>query len=90
MIILISYDLKGSERPSSYEKVRVMIEQNSISYKRVLYSQWLVETDGSIENWHIRMKDAADSDDNWFLVQVRRPYKGWLPKSVWTWLRERI
>lgn len=36
------------------------------------------------------MKAVTDSNDKWFIIEVRRPYKGWLSKDVWEWLRERL
>jgi hypothetical protein len=44
MVLLISYDLNGRERPSSYTKVKNYIEQHATSSIRPLYSQWFVET----------------------------------------------
>lgn len=42
MVLLISYDLNGKERPSSYADVKGFIEANAISWARPLYSQWFV------------------------------------------------
>lgn len=90
MILLISYDLNGHERPSSYAAVKKMIEEQSVGAIRPLYSQWFVETTSNIERWHERMTAVTDRNDNWFIVEVKRPYQGWLNKSVWQWLRERL
>lgn len=89
MIILLSYDLNGHERPDAYEDVKEMIIQNALSSKKPLYSQWLIETDDSIQTWHERMKDVADEDDYWFIVRVSSERQGWLSKNVWEWLRAR-
>lgn len=88
-VLLLSYDLKGHERPSAYEDVKEMVERYAISSKKPLYSQWFIETPDSVDTWHERMRDVADTDDNWFIVQVTRPRQGWLASSTWTWLRER-
>lgn len=90
MVILLSYDLNGHERPSAYEDVKEMVEGHAISTKKPLYSQWLIETEDSIQTWSDRMKAVTDKDDYWLIVKVQRPYQGWLPKAVWDWLDSRI
>ncbi len=89
MVILLSYDLNNHERPSAYEDVKKMIEGNAVSFKKPLYSQWFIETEDSVDVWHERMEKVTDSDDHWFIIQVQKPRQGWLPQSVWTWLKER-
>ena len=90
MVLLISYDLNGRERPSAYEQVRRVIESNATSSVKVLYSQWLVETDGSPDWWKDQLKTVIDQNDYLFVSRVRRDeYSGWLPKSTWDWLRSR-
>lgn len=90
MVLLISYDLNKHERPTAYDDVKKMIEKNAISAKKPLYSQWFVETDDTADVWYDLMKQVTDDDDNFFIVKVTRPYKGWMSKSIWPWLRERI
>lgn len=67
-----------------------MIEANAIDYRRPLYSQWFVETNGSSEAWVDTLKSVIDSDDRLFVCQVRRPHQGWLDKQIWDWLNARI
>jgi len=90
MVFLISYDLNGRERPSAYTAVREMIERESISWARPLYSQWFVETRDSTATWQERMKTVTDRNDCWFICQVTRGYKGWLHKDIWPWLDVRV
>jgi hypothetical protein len=90
MVLLISYDLNRHERPSSYQAVHDVIKGKALSYKRPLYSQWLVETEDDVQAWSDLIGDVADEDDSWFVLRVRRPYQGWLPSSVWEWLRGRV
>jgi hypothetical protein len=90
MVLLISYDLNGHERPSSYAAVREMIQARSASWARPLYSQWFVDTQESVEVWHQRMKDVTDDNDRWFICVVQNPKQGWLSPKVWAWLDERV
>jgi hypothetical protein len=89
IIILLSYDLNGHERPDAYDDVKQMIVDNAISYKRPLYSQWFIETDDTVQTWHERMKEVTDDNDHWFIVKVARPRQGWFGEATWDWLNER-
>ena len=89
MVILLSYDLNGHERPSAYDAVRKMVEKHAVSSKKPLYSQWFIETEDSVGTWSDRMKEVADDDDHWFVIKVQYPRQGWLPAAVWDWLKER-
>ena len=42
MVLLVSYDLYGKERPSAYADVKRQIQQNATAYMKPLYSQWLI------------------------------------------------
>jgi hypothetical protein len=90
VVLLISYDLNGHERPSSYTRVREMIERDSVSWARPLYSQWFVETGDGPEAWHERMAGVTDANDRWFICEVQRPNQGWLAQDIWDWLNARV
>lgn len=90
MVLLISYDLNGHERPSAYEAVKKVITDNAIAYLKPLYSQWFVETNDSADTWVDRLKEVTDRSDRLFVCTVRRPYQGLLTDAQWKWLRERI
>ncbi|RNM11733.1 hypothetical protein [Nocardioides pocheonensis] len=90
MILLISYDLLGHERPSAYEAVKEVIEGSANSWKKPLYSQWFVETTDTVETWSERLKEVMDKGDKLLVIKVQAPYQGWLPKEIWPWLKERV
>lgn len=90
MVFLISYDLNGHERPSSYTAVERMIKEQSTSWAKPLYSQWFVDTNDSANVWHDRMEAVADSNDRWFISQVTTNHQGWLSKEVFDWLNQRV
>lgn len=89
MVLLISYDLNGRERPSEYVAVKSAIERNAISYRKPLYSQWLVETNYSPDQWADMLLAVMDVGDRLLIVEVRWPYQGWLSDALWTWLDAR-
>lgn len=90
MVLLISYDLDGHERPSAYQAVKKKIEDAATSFKRPLYSQWLVETTASPDEWVEHLKPVLDGDDRLLVVRVQAPYQGLLSKEVWDWLAQRL
>jgi hypothetical protein len=90
MIVLISYDLIGHERPSSYQAVRAVIERDATAWIRPLYSQWLAEANRSPRAWTNALSGAIDANDKLLVVQVtNRSYFGHANKRVWEWLAER-
>ena len=90
MVLLISYDLNGRERPSAYAAVKTAIERNAISYRKPLFSQWLVETNHDPDAWVEMLRDVMDGDDGLFVLRVRAPDQGWIDRSIWTWLSTRV
>lgn len=92
MVLLISYDLNGRERPSSYAKVKNYIEEHAQACIRPLYSQWLVQTSYTPDAWvdALRINNLIDSNDQLSVCHVRRPFQGWLPEAYWAWLNTRI
>lgn len=90
MVVLISYDLNGNERPSAYEDAREVIESHAKDTIRPLYSQWFAETDDSVETWTGWLKEVTDNNDRLFIIEVRRPYQGLLTKDDWAWLSSRM
>jgi hypothetical protein len=90
MVLMISYDLNGHERPAAYTAVKNAIENNATDWKRPLYSQWLVETTESSQAWADRLTPVIDQNDKLFITRIQQPYQGWLPKAIWEWLRPRL
>jgi hypothetical protein len=93
MVLLISYDLNGHERPSSYAAVKKYIEEHATSSVRPLYSQWFVETGSGPDEWAaaLRENNLIDSTDRLFICEVHRPYQGnLLTDPTWNWLNARI
>lgn len=90
MVLLISYDLNGNERPSAYQNVKETIQKKAISHRKPLYSQWFAETRESPENWLKTLREVIDQNDRLFILPVHRPYNGWLDKEIWEWLDSRV
>lgn len=91
-MLLISYDLIGQERPAAYEAVRQYIETHALSSIRPLFSQWLVETSSSPQDWSTAFTSngVIDASDRLFILQVQNPYFGRLGSDDWAWLSARV
>lgn len=90
MVLLISYDLIGHERPAAYQRVKQAIEQNANAAIKPLYSQWLVETNSSPQAWTSTLRGVMDDNDSLLIVQVtNHSYAGFLNRKIWDWLRQR-
>jgi hypothetical protein len=92
VILLVSYDLNGHERPSGYVKVRKYIERHAISAIRPLYSQWLIQSDAGPAAWAVALQQngLVDLDDRLLVCRIHPPYQGWLAADHWAWLNSRI
>jgi hypothetical protein len=90
MVLLISYDLNGHERPSAYDDVKRVIEANAPDYRHPLYSQWLVQTSESEGTWSDRLLGVMDSNDNLLVCRIYQRPHGWMSTEIWDWLVARI
>lgn len=91
MVLLISYDLNGKERPASYARVRLAIERRASASHKLLYSQWWVQTQQSPEWWVDQLQPHLDSDDRLFVCRVDpRGYQGLLTSTDWNWLETHL
>jgi hypothetical protein len=90
MVLLVSYDLRGYERPSAYAIVQRAIEEKAVSYKKPLYSQWLVETAETPARWRETLLGVMDSNDSLFICRIlsdEASRDGWIAEDIWFWLR---
>jgi hypothetical protein len=92
MVLLISYDLNGRERPAAYARVKKYIEDHSDGSIKPLYSQWFVRTEYTPEAWVDALRDngIVDSNDSLFVCKVTNPNQGQLLQKHWAWLRANL
>lgn len=69
-LLLISYDLIGEERPASYESVREVIEEHALDHYKVLYSQWMIVSDQSADEWLDLLNPVIDRNDSLLIIPV--------------------
>lgn len=84
MILSISYDLRKPGR--NYDDLYKAIK-SAPSWCHAMDSYWFIKTNESPRIWADRLKEAIDSNDNLFVVDITgQAYWGWMPQSVWDWL----
>lgn len=85
MIVLISYDLKGSS--SEYEPLYEYLKGHK-GWSHYLNSTWLIDTDKTPNNIVDDMKPLIKEGDRMIVLQFDRPYQGWLPEKAWDWIKK--
>lgn len=88
MILLISYDLLGPERPQSYEAVRdaIVAEAGEENYVKALYSQFLVDTTTTVDRWDDLLDSLTGTDDCWLICEITTNRAGTLNADAVSWL----
>jgi hypothetical protein len=90
VVLLISYDLNGHERPRAYAAVKKAIEDGAVDYRRPLFSQWLVETYSTPGEWEKHLLGLMDANDRLFICAITKANAGYLDEEIWTWLNARV
>jgi hypothetical protein len=90
MIMLVSYDLTGPERPRSYEAVHTAIATHAGegNYAQALYSQFLIDSNKSIDHWDAILDSVTDAEDCWLVTEITKNRAGTLTSDAVTWLAE--
>jgi hypothetical protein len=86
VLLLISYDLATSDRPSNYEAIRGAIDAAAQEAYRPLYSQWLVVTSEDVDTWTSRLTPLLSPEDKLLIVRIQGRANGRLPKTYWPWI----
>ena len=87
MIYLISYDLNkpGQNYADLYEAIK-----STGAWWHHLDSTWLVDTQLTAVQVSEKLRPCIDNNDNLLVIGVTKEYAGWLSKTAWDWLRERV
>lgn len=87
MVYLISYEIA--------DKTRDLSElHNAIKSYRTWWHHienvWLIETEDGAQNIYSKLYKYLYKKDNLFIINIGSDHSGWLPKSAWDWLHNRI
>lgn len=83
----VSYDLNkpGQEYTALYDELK-----KSKSWWHHLDSTWLIYTSETAQQLFDRLHQHIDSNDYILIIEVKKNYRGWLPKDAWTWINNHI
>jgi len=80
----VSYDLNNPGQ--NYETLIEEIKK-SPGYCKILKSTWLISTSEDARQLGERLLKKMDENDSLFVSKVDRDHYGWLPQSVWDWVK---
>jgi hypothetical protein len=76
------------ERPAPAKRIQKVLDK---ALDWILYAPncYIVYTSRDSQHWYRRLRDVLDEDDNIFVVELNiENRQGWLPKSVWEWIKK--
>jgi hypothetical protein len=76
------------ERSAPTKAIEKVLDK-ALDWVRYAPNCYIVYTSRDVEHWYGRLRDVIDQDDNIFIVELDiKNRQGWLPKSVWEWIRK--
>lgn len=86
MILIISYDLKGSA--ATHAPLFEAIKSNSDAWWHYLPGTWLVKSTHTPEQYFNFLEPhmKKDTGDRIMVTVMSMPYWGWMPKEAWDWI----
>ena len=83
MILLVTYDLKGPA--GSYQNL-INVIKGERSWWHYMRSPWLVATSDTPQEFYEKLAPHLRAGDRLFVVQLQRPFQGYLPRKAWDWI----
>lgn len=87
--LLVTYNLNDAD--DGYDALFDNIKRFGQTWHNAdsLESVWFVKTQSTPTAVSDAIKDMTDVGDNWFVVDITGSARqGWMPKSLWTWLKK--
>jgi hypothetical protein len=86
-VYIVTYDLnKESVRPNITKRIR----DTYPSWAKLSESSYAIETQASPQQVVDALKPLIDSNDNLYVITLKRPYAGYGPPDVNEWLEQRL
>ncbi len=86
-VYCVSYDLLAPGK--NYDDLIAEIK-SSPSWAKPLKSLFLVQTNETPEQLYNRLRPKMDANDFILIIQVRRPYFGFMDKNVINWIDQNV
>ena len=88
-VLLITYDLKS--KTMDYEPLFSAIKQTGQEWWHYMRTAWLVYTQLTADEVGKHLIQYIDSQgmDYLLVVEIKKPYGGWLPAKAWEWMNSK-
>ena len=84
-VYLVAYDLnKETTRPN------IVAEVKRTAWAKLSESSYAIDTDETPGQILARLRQHLDSNDDCYVIALRKPWDGWGSKPVIEWLQERL
>jgi len=84
MIVIVSYDLKGSGNYSAfYEAIK-----KQGAWCHYLTSTWIISTSKTPVEVYNAICSHINEPDRLFVGTLTHGYQGWLPQDAWDWIKK--
>lgn len=84
---IITYDLnKETTRPPIVKKIKEI----SGGWAKLSESSYAVSTTKTVESLYAELKPMIDSNDNIYIITLKKPYTGYGSKEVNEWLEKNL
>jgi hypothetical protein len=88
MILLVTYDLKGTS--ALYADLFEVLKAQE-GWSHYLKSTWLVAGDyESAHDLFRELKPFIREGDRLLVIEVTADYSGWLPTKAWSWIKRNL
>jgi hypothetical protein len=82
----ISFNFRRRAAPT--ESIETQLEK-ALDWIRYMPTCYLLYTRTDAQTWYTRLRKVIDEDDHIFVVELNiENRQGWLPKTVWEWIRQ--
>jgi hypothetical protein len=76
------------ERPAPTKSIQKVLNK-AFDWVRYAPNCYIVYTSRDPQHWYGLLREVIDEDDNIFVVELNiENRQGWLPKSVWEWIKK--
>jgi hypothetical protein len=79
----------GFQAPPRTDELEPIFDK-ALDWMRYAPNCWIVQTTSTPQQWLARLRPLLSPSDNVFIVEINPANRsGWLPQSIWTWIKER-
>jgi hypothetical protein len=83
----VGFSFRGG-RPAPTDNIQTVLNK-ALDWVRYAPNCYILYTTTDVETWYIRLRKVIHENDHIFVVELNiENRQGWLPKSVWEWIRK--